>query len=106
MQSLNCIDKVAVADLSLSRQTCARNGLAICEYFKGKTKQMMANVAAVSIMFDEASDIQMHKHLNIFVNVRLCRFTVCTIVFNASHAAYLYMYSYNVLRSCYATRVK
>ena len=100
LQSLNCIDKVAVADLSLSRQTtCARNGLALCDYFKGKTLQMMANVAAVSIMFDEASDIQMHKHLNIFVNVRLCRTTTFFILFNASHVANLFMYSYNVLRS-------
>lgn len=31
---------------------------------------MMENVVSVSIMFDEASDIQMNKHLNIFVNVR------------------------------------
>ncbi len=76
LQSLNRTDKVEVADLSLSRQTCARNGLALCDYFQGKTLQMMANVAAVSIMFDEASDIQIHKHLNIFVNVRLCRATI------------------------------
>jgi hypothetical protein len=99
LQSLNGTDKVAVADLSLSRQTCARKGLALCDYFKGKTSQMMANVAAVSIMFDEASDIQMHKHLNIFVNVKLCRTTIFFNLFNASHVAHLFMYSYNVLRS-------
>jgi len=29
----------------------------------------MEHVASASIMFDEASDIQMHKHLNVFVNV-------------------------------------
>ena len=29
----------------------------------------MQKVASVSLMFDEASDIQMYKHLNIFVNV-------------------------------------
>jgi hypothetical protein len=31
----------------------------------------MANVVSASLMFDEASDIQMNKHLNLFVNVLL-----------------------------------
>jgi hypothetical protein len=31
----------------------------------------MANVVSASLMFDEASDIQMAKHLNMFVNVLL-----------------------------------
>jgi hypothetical protein len=39
------------------------------KYIQDKTMQKMAKVASVSVMFDEASDIQMHKHLNIFVNV-------------------------------------
>jgi hypothetical protein len=32
---------------------------------------LIANVISASLMFDEASDIQMNKHLNIFVNVLL-----------------------------------
>jgi hypothetical protein len=70
LQSLNCVDKDAVVNLSSSKTTCARHGLALCDYFKGRTITMMENVVSVSIMFDEASDIQMNKHLNIFVNVR------------------------------------
>jgi hypothetical protein len=70
LQALNCVDKDMAKDLSLSRPTCASRGLVLCDYFKGKTIKMMENVASVSIMFDEASDIQMHKHLNVFVNVR------------------------------------
>jgi hypothetical protein len=31
----------------------------------------MANVVSASLMFDEASDIQMSKHLTMFVNVLL-----------------------------------
>ena len=31
----------------------------------------MTNVVSASLMFDEASDIQMSKHLNMFVNVLL-----------------------------------
>ena len=31
----------------------------------------MVNVVSASLMFDEASDIQMNKHLNLFVNVLL-----------------------------------
>jgi hypothetical protein len=61
LQSLNCVDKSAVAYLSSSKTTCARHGLALCEYLKGKSVRMMENVASISIMFDEASDIQMHK---------------------------------------------
>ena len=38
----------------------------------------MEGVASVSIMFDEASDIQMHKHLNVFVNVSV--FLCCIFV--------------------------
>jgi hypothetical protein len=72
LQALNCVDKDLARDLSLSRPTCASHGLALCDYFKGKTIKMMENVASVSIMFDEPSDIQMHKHLNVFVNVRYC----------------------------------
>jgi hypothetical protein len=70
LQSLNCVDKNAVVHLRSSKTTCARHGVALCEYFKGKTITMMENVVSISIMFDEASDIQMHKHLNVFVNVR------------------------------------
>jgi hypothetical protein len=40
LQSLNCVDKSAVATLSSSKTTCARHGLALCEYLKGKTVRM------------------------------------------------------------------
>jgi hypothetical protein len=59
-QALNCVDKDLAKDLSLSRPTCASHGLVLCDYFKGKTVKMMEKVASVSIMLDEASDIQMH----------------------------------------------
>ncbi len=70
LQALICVDKDLAKDLRLSRPICASHGLVLCDYFKGKTVKMMENVAFVSLMFDEASDIQMHKHLNVFVNVR------------------------------------
>ncbi len=43
----------------------------MCKYIQTKTVQVLEHVANAPIMFDEASDIQMHKHLNVFVNVIL-----------------------------------
>ena len=57
------------ATLHLSRQSCARYGLQLCTYIHKKTVEQMPIVISASIMFDEASDIQMYKHLNVFVNV-------------------------------------
>jgi hypothetical protein len=66
---MNCVNKDMAATLHLSRQSCARYGLQLCTYIHDKTVQQMQNVASASIMFDEASDIQMHKHSHVFVNV-------------------------------------
>ena len=41
----------------------------------------MDGVSSVSIMFDEASDIQMHKHLNVFVNVSIFVCVVFLLVY-------------------------
>ena len=47
-------------------------------------------VASASIMFDEASDIQMHKHLNVFVNVsRVANYFLCDVFF-VSYIFFLY----------------
>jgi hypothetical protein len=47
----------------------ARYGLAIANEIEKYTALVTENAVSASIMFDEASDIQMHKKLNIFVNV-------------------------------------
>ncbi len=69
--SLNCVHKESAAALSISTTSIRRHGLMLSEYFQTKTKTIMQKVASVSVMFDEASDIQMYKHLNIVVNVSI-----------------------------------
>ena len=54
------MNKDNASALAISSTSIRRHGLTLSEYFQTKT---------VSVMFDEASDIQMHKHLNDFVNV-------------------------------------
>ena len=61
----------AATALSISTTSIRRHGIAICKDIGTKTKHLMANVVSASLMFDEASDIQMSKHLNMFVNVLL-----------------------------------
>ena len=68
--SLHCVEKPdKIADISISKSSIQRHGLTLATYFQKKTKNMLQKVASVSLMFDEASDIQMYKHLHIFVNV-------------------------------------
>ena len=62
---------VSSATVSISSTSIRRHGLALSQDIQTKTKQLMANVVSASLMFDEASDIQMNKHLNLFVNVLL-----------------------------------
>ncbi len=69
LQSLNCVAQDSVPDLSISPTSIRRFGLKLSTDIHSKTIAIMGKVASVSIMFDEASDIQMYKHLNIFVNV-------------------------------------
>ena len=59
----------------------------------------MQNVISASIVFDEASDIQMYKHLNVFVNVSnlvkyLCYIILLrrTITFFFNFVVYMYTY--------------
>jgi hypothetical protein len=52
-----------------STTSIRRHGLLLAKYIQNKTMENMAKAASISVMFDEAADIQMHKHLNIFVNV-------------------------------------
>ena len=68
LQCMNCVGN-DVASLSISTTSIRRHGLLLAKYIQNKTMEKMAKVASISVMFDEASDIQMHKHLNIFVNV-------------------------------------
>ncbi len=65
------MDQASAAAMHTSKQSCSRYGLNISKYLQAKTVNVMEGVAGVSIMFDEASDIQMHKHLNVFVNVSI-----------------------------------
>ena len=64
-----------------SKQSCSRYGLNISKYLQGKILNVMDGVSSVSIMFDEASDIQMHKHLNVFVNVSIFVCVVFLLVY-------------------------
>jgi hypothetical protein len=57
------------SSLHLSRRSIARYGLAIGKQFEKDTTSAMENAVSASIMFDEASDIQMNKKLNVFVNL-------------------------------------
>ncbi len=57
------------ASLPISRTSIQRNGLKLSGYTQAKTKALLAKGISVSLMFDEASDIQMNQHLNVFVNV-------------------------------------
>jgi hypothetical protein len=61
----------SAAALSISRTSIQRNGLKLSGYIQAKTKALLAKCISVSLMFDEASDIQMNQHLNVFVNVLL-----------------------------------
>ena len=70
------MDQASAAAMHISKQSCSRYGVNISKYLQAKTVNVMEGVASVSIMFDEASDIQMHKHLNVFVNVS---FFLCCI---------------------------
>jgi hypothetical protein len=54
----------------------------------------MQKVASVSLMFDEASDIQMYKHLNIFVNVS---------TYNLSFSQHVVVLYFIVFIACYCT---
>ena len=63
------MDQASAAAMHISKTSCSRYGVNISKYLQAKTVNVMEGVASVSIMFDEASDIQMHKHLNVFVNV-------------------------------------
>ena len=69
LQSLNCVAQESVRELSISPTSIRRFGLNLSADIHRKTIAIMGKVASVSVMFDEASDIQMYKHLNIFVNV-------------------------------------
>ncbi len=75
--SLNCVQKDNALALAISTTSIRRHGLTLSQYFQTKTKQIMSKVASVSVMFDEASDIQMYKHLNIFVNVSTYKYLIC-----------------------------
>ena len=63
------MDSKPASSLHLSRRSIARYGLAIGKQFEKDTTSAMENAVSASIMFDEASDIQMNKKLNVFVNV-------------------------------------
>jgi hypothetical protein len=69
LAALNCVNKDNASALAISSTSIRRHGLTLSEYLQTKTKTILQKVASVSVMFDEASDIQMHKHLNVFVNV-------------------------------------
>jgi hypothetical protein len=69
LKSLHCVDAKPAAALRLSPRSIARYGLAIASEIEKNTALVTENAVSASIMFDEASDIQMHKKLNIFVNV-------------------------------------
>ena len=75
--SLNCVQKDNALALAISTTSIRRHGLTLSQYFQTKTKQIMSKVASVSVMFDEASDIQMYKHLNSFVNVSTYKYLIC-----------------------------
>jgi hypothetical protein len=55
--------------MHLSRRSVVRYRLAIAKQFEKDTISAMEDAVSASIMFDEASDIQMNKKLNVFVNV-------------------------------------
>jgi hypothetical protein len=56
-------------------------------------------VASASIMFDEASDIQMHKHLNVVVNVsRVANYFLCNFFF-VSYILIRYYHNYCLMAS-------
>jgi hypothetical protein len=61
----------AATALAISESSIRRHGLTLCKEIQTQTKNLMDKVISWSLMFDEASDIQMHKHLNIFVNILL-----------------------------------
>jgi hypothetical protein len=61
----------SASSLSITRSSISRHGIAIANDIVKKTKHLMASVVSASLMFDEASDIQMSKHLNMFLNVLL-----------------------------------
>ena len=63
------MDQKSAGSLSITRSSISRHGLAIADDLVKKTKLLMVSVVSASLMFDEASDIQMSKHLNMFLNV-------------------------------------
>ena len=65
------MDQKSAGSLSITRSSISRHGLAIADDIVKKTKLLMVSVVSASLMFDEASDIQMSKHLNMFFNVLL-----------------------------------
>ena len=65
------MDQKSAGSLSITRSSISRHGLAIADDIVKKTKLLMVSVVSASLMFDEASDIQMSKHLNMFLNVLL-----------------------------------
>lgn len=65
------MDQKSAGSLSITRSSISRHGLAIADDLVKKTKLLMVSVVSASLMFDEASDIQMSKHLNMFLNVLL-----------------------------------
>jgi hypothetical protein len=65
------VDVKSAGSLSITRSSISRHGIAIANDIVKKTKNLMASVVSASLMFDEASDIQMSKHLNMFLNVLL-----------------------------------
>ena len=65
------MDQNSADSLSITRSSISRHGLAIADDLVKKTKLLMVSVVSASLMFDEASDIQMSKHLNMFLNVLL-----------------------------------
>ncbi len=65
------MDVKSAGSLSITRSSISRHGIAIANDIVKKTKNLMASVVSASLMFDEASDIQMSKHLNMFLNVLL-----------------------------------
>ena len=69
LKALHCVDTKQATALHLSARSVARYGLATANEIEKETTLLIEKAVSLSIMFDEASDIQMHKKLNIFINV-------------------------------------
>ncbi len=71
--------KIAINRTRLSARSAARYELRVVDAVTNWTKGMINDVDSVSVMFDEASDININSCLNVLVNCFLSNGNVTTL---------------------------